>query len=315
MKILIGVMYCIENEYEQCLESIKRQSYRHHDYFVVEKLPNKEAHDTLYSTFMKRAEDYDFFIKIDADMVLVKDSFFEDIIAYFSKHPDVDDLQIAVHDFFCDRLIYGLHVYSSRMVWEIKDEKLFVDRCIDSNLYKQVNDCSQLAPAAWHCPNPSHFQAYHFGLHKAVKVTQRGQAALNYNAAFDHWDNLISLIQNFRAQQTLPLAFAIIGAYEAIRQGFSAKNVDFQDQTSIATFDKWRQMPEQEVIQFAGKIAWATSLIPDSLFLELILLPINLRNGIPFSTKVAAANLIKRRFSKYQERKRLILQDNWEDQL
>ena len=62
MRILIGILHTIENEFPQCIEAIKNQTYQNFDYFVVENIPNKEAHDTLYRRFMDSADNYELFI-------------------------------------------------------------------------------------------------------------------------------------------------------------------------------------------------------------------------------------------------------------
>ena len=107
-------MYSIENEYQECLEKIAHQECDF-DVFKVEQLTNKEAHLTLYDTFMKKSEDYDLFIKVDADMVITRNSFFTEVQEFFRNHKNVDLLAIAVNDFFTDRLIYGLHVNNSNV--------------------------------------------------------------------------------------------------------------------------------------------------------------------------------------------------------
>jgi hypothetical protein len=128
MKILIGIMYSIENELGECITAINRQTYRNFSLFLVKRLPNKQAHDRLYGTFTEQNAHYDLFLKIDADMVLTRTTFLAEVVAYFRQHSDVDNLQVAVFDCICDRLIYGLHVYNRRFRWSATDEPLFVDR-------------------------------------------------------------------------------------------------------------------------------------------------------------------------------------------
>ncbi len=70
MKILIGILYCIENERDACVKSIEAQTHRDFDYFIVENLPKKEAHHQLYTRFAASATEYDIFVKLDADMVI-----------------------------------------------------------------------------------------------------------------------------------------------------------------------------------------------------------------------------------------------------
>ena len=68
MKILIGILHCIENEYELCIQSLQEQSVKNWNHFVIRDLPNAEAHNALYSRFMEGSKEYDLFLKLDADM-------------------------------------------------------------------------------------------------------------------------------------------------------------------------------------------------------------------------------------------------------
>ena len=69
-------MYCKENEYDSCKRSISHQDYPVTDFLTVENKPNKEAHDILYSTFSEYPQEYDLFLKLDADMVLTSPEVF-----------------------------------------------------------------------------------------------------------------------------------------------------------------------------------------------------------------------------------------------
>jgi hypothetical protein len=40
MKLLVGTLYTIENEFEQCCAAIDRQTYDHFDLVVIRNLPN-----------------------------------------------------------------------------------------------------------------------------------------------------------------------------------------------------------------------------------------------------------------------------------
>ena len=139
---------------------------------------------------MENKDQYDLFVKVDADMVLARDTFFEEVVEYFNHNPETDDLQISVYDYFTNRLIYGLHIYSRRMKWHQDNENIFVDWPEFHQKYKRVNDNICLAPAAFHYPNPSKFQAFHYGLHKAIKITQYGRENLRHFACIVHWEKV-----------------------------------------------------------------------------------------------------------------------------
>jgi hypothetical protein len=175
LRILAGTLYAEENEIEQCLRSIRGQVGVECEHFLIEGLPKGEAHRRLYGTFMERAAEFDLFVKVDADMVLVSDSIFRRMYERMVAEPSVLDLCVAVHDFFSLRLIMGLHGYRSSVTWPTPDEtgapseRLFTDR---SPVPKsaRLNDRRDLAPAARHCPDPSPFQSFHYGLHRGAKL-------------------------------------------------------------------------------------------------------------------------------------------------
>lgn len=227
MRILVGVMHCIENELDACLAAIRGQTHQDHEMFLVQNLPNRKAHNTLYQTFMQRASEFDFFIKIDADMVLARATFFEEVIDKMQYLPEADNLQIAVHDYFTNQLIYGLHIFRSTVRWNVRsNERVFVDRIELIN--KRVNDKTELAPAAYHCSNPSDFQAFHYGIHKGVKVIQRNNMfQKDYFSAYFHWNNILRIEQHYLATRDNRLALAYIGAYLAMVGKFSDKQVDY----------------------------------------------------------------------------------------
>ncbi len=237
MKLLIGILYTIENEFPQCIEAIEKQTYQNFDYFVIENLPNKEAHDTLYQRFMDGATEYDLFIKIDADMVLTRDTFFEEVVKKMSENPEVEHLAIAVHDFFTNRLIWGLNVYRNTVKWDNGNESIFVDRGLTRKL-NRLADYQDLAPAAYHCPNPSDFQSFHFGLHKAIKVTQKNVSPYREGSGLSHWVNILNLKQHYQATNDKRLELALFGALYALLKKWNASHVNYSNSLTYRTFER-----------------------------------------------------------------------------
>jgi len=169
-RILVGTLRTVENEYEACIAAIASQTNQNFIHFVVRDLPDFEAHRVLYSRFMGNADEFDFFIKIDADMVLCSKRYFHRVVRFFAERPEVDQLSVAVLDFFCGRLIGALHAFRSTVTWKVAD-RIFTDG--GSNVpYQQVYDTEILAPAAFHCRNPSRTQALRWGTHRGVKIIE-----------------------------------------------------------------------------------------------------------------------------------------------
>lgn len=228
MRVLVGVMYCIENEFNSCIQSIKEQSHIPIDYFVIKNLPNKDAHDLLYRTFMERARECDLFLKIDADMVFASSEVVKNIVKRFHDNVLIEHMQFAVHDYFTDRLVYGLNVFRSNVTWERSSEKYFVD--IPTKKLKKLNfkeRIDDLVPAAFHCPNPSDFQSFHFGLHKMAKIFQNGDRTWNPGLAISHANNIRAIYLNFSKINSDKHYFSLLGALWAFSNNINHTHVDF----------------------------------------------------------------------------------------
>ena len=269
MKLLVGILYYIENEFDQCVESIKRQTYQTYDYFVIEKCPNKKAHDKLYAVFMDNSNNYDLFIKIDADMVLSRHTFFEELVEYFSKNKEVPHLQIQLDDWFTQRRIMGLHAYKNTHKWILNNEAYFVD-IVDAPGQPIVNDSTELAPAAIHCPDPSPFQAFHFGVHKAVKVLQRGQMTKQISYSHTHWKNFVFLESHYHRTKEPRLGLAVAGFLHAIRYLYDSSHVDYSSSETRQAFDYYQSMSQKKIEQVTYSLGlYALPFLPCELRYEL----------------------------------------------
>lgn len=271
MKILVGIMHCIENEFEQCLAAIDQQTHPAYDRFIISNLPNKEAHDRLYETFMKHANKVDLFVKVDADMVLSRKTFFEELVARFIREEHLKHLQIALDDWFTDRRIMGLHAYRNDYRWVRNDELHFVDTVANGiKTVKTVNDRSILAPAAIHCPNPSPFQAFHFGVHKAVKVLQRGRNERHLGFSCTHWGHFACLESHYYRKKDFRLGLAVAGFLHAIQNLYEPSHVDFACTETKMAFEHYQNLQESKLnreLRSLGLYAW--SALPHALRYEL----------------------------------------------
>jgi hypothetical protein len=253
MRILVGTLRTVENEFEQCCDSIQKQSYGAKEHLVLSDLPNREAHITLFRTFMDRADDFDLLVKIDADMVLCRDDLFANLVDYFRDHPQIHRYSIAVHDFFTDRLIMGMNVYRNTLRW-VHDDSIFVENSsllrlvgesgelVPLPIGSTINDMEKLAPAAVHCADPSEFQAFHFGVHKGLKVREsidnRWQAR-----GLEHFQNLSRTWRHFCEKRHRTLLVASLGGECALRGDFNAGDLPYTNPHVAEVFAE----------QFAGK--------------------------------------------------------------
>ncbi len=174
MRFLIGILYCGESQYEACKSAIDSQSHTDWEVFEVKDLPNHEAHQTLFKTFSDNSEEFDAFVKVDADMEFCHNDFLKELAAYFAAHSQIDHVTMKVDDFFTGRLIWGLNAFRSTVVFSDSDS-VYTDKAaqVEQGRYAQLKRHKTLVPAAKHGFNPSEYQSFYFGCHKAVKVMHR----------------------------------------------------------------------------------------------------------------------------------------------
>lgn len=225
IKLLVGTLYSSENEYDECIKSIANQSYTDFDHIIIKDLPNKEAHTTLFSSFLQSKDDYDFLIKVDADMVISDSQLFAKIVAKMAELPEIQILSIAVHDFFSDQLIYGLNTYRNTVRWDFAKENLFVD-IPEVGRDGYLFDDRELAPAAVHCADPSPYQAFHYGVHRGLKMVQPEQEAIRESSRRTKWTGMERTWGHYQRTNDRRLGLACIGAELAYAGVFSIKDLD-----------------------------------------------------------------------------------------
>ncbi len=241
MHIYVGTLYTIENEYDECVESINSQSYKNFDHYVFKNLPNKEAHNSLFKSFLEKADDYDVLVKIDADMVVISNLLFEQIINKLSSNAWADILSIAVYDYFSNQLIHGLNAFRNTVKWKLDGENLFVD-IPDVHPNKYLFDDKELAPAAIHCKNPSPLQAFHYGIHRGLKVVQPSRNVKNESYSRTHWNLLERTWLNFQRTKDTRIGLAALGAELAYSGLFRIRDLDYSNPRIKHNLEKYSSL-------------------------------------------------------------------------
>lgn len=250
MKLLVGTLYTIENEFEDCCASIRSQSYRDFDHIVLRDLSKKEAHEALYGHFMEKAGEYDLLVKVDADMVIEDRDLFRKIVERFESDSELDLLLIAVQDFFADKLLIGLNVFRNTVRWELGEEALFTDMThVASTIRKTEKDYTDLAPAAVHCADPSPFQAYHYGFHRGMKAVVGGK----------RWGIIAAFYDHYRRERDPRVAYALLGANAAFAGRFLVEHISYSNNTLLEFFEaQYGRASEEEVHRAVtrSKVFW-----------------------------------------------------------
>ena len=237
MRVLIGTLYSGENEFEQSKRSLQRQTHEDWEQVVFKHLPNKEAHDRLYRTFMERNDDFDLFVKLDADMVFRSKRSLRTLVDLFESEPELDHALLAVRDWASDTLIMGLHAYSSRAVWTPSEEELFVDHS-PSVPGKRLSTKESPAPLVDHSPDPSPFQAFQFGVHRALKVVQRDRPLLDLFRSRMQWALLGDIWHRFVETGHRRLGLVVVGAEEAFSGNVTREAYDDTGDALRRRFDR-----------------------------------------------------------------------------
>lgn len=239
MRLFVGVLFSGENEYDECLNSIQDQTYQNFDLHAFEYLPKLEAHSRLYHSFLDQKDRYDLLIKIDADMVLTRPELFQQIVNKFDQNPGMDVLGIAILDFFSGVYINGLNSYRNTVSWELDPGNVNADVVVVDN-EKYFFDQSELAPAAFHCKNPSKLQAFHFGVHRGVKVFAPKHST-------SHWQLLEKTWQNFLRTSDARIGLAVLGAELVYAGKFTKDDVDYTNPKVEKVLEKYTDMNSSDI--------------------------------------------------------------------
>lgn len=247
-RILIGTLYCGENEFDALKHSLQEQTYPHWEHVVFKNLPNKEAHDRLYQTFMDQADDFDLFVKLDADMVFRSSDALQQVVWLFEENSSLDHAVLAVHDWYSNTLIEGIHVFSNRARWAFRDEERFVDHnpIIPGD---RVRFWSDPAPVVDHSPNPSPFQAFRFGVHRALKALQPEQWKMRYRQARFQWTMLTACWKHFSEVEDQRLGLALLGAERVFGGDVQGSDYDNNQDNLRTLLDPYRDFTSAEIEQ------------------------------------------------------------------
>jgi hypothetical protein len=270
MQLFIGTLYSIENEYSECIQAIENQSYQHFEHVIIKNLPNKKAHDALFSSFIERTDQFDLLVKIDADMVLVDCDFFAKVVQRFTSDEKLEHLEIAVQDFFSDQPIWGMNIYRNTIYWQKNNEDLFVD---NGPTYKsrKVRDDADLAPAAVHCKNPGRFQSFHYGIHKGIKIMQPGRTRKKRIYAEYHWQNVRRTWQHFLKSRDVRLGLASLGAETALKCRLTPEHVDYTDSRCKVLYSRYARSNADDILRAINRLRrWNWGFLSDQKRKDII---------------------------------------------
>lgn len=167
-KLLILTLYSGENDYPMLLASLRQQTFVDWAHVTIEGLPNKDAHERLYRTIMEQAALYNWFLKLDADMVFRGRESLAEMIQVAEARSACDQIIWPVLDFLSGGNLLGIHLFSNRVRWRFPLPDLLVDAdpiIPGERLQLPNRECAHVL----HCAFPSLEQALRFGIHRGIK--------------------------------------------------------------------------------------------------------------------------------------------------
>ena len=256
-RILIGTLFVDENELESCRKALSDQTCTNWHHHVFSGLANREAHRQLYKYFMDNRKEYDIFIKLDADMVLRSSESLAQIAREFEKESELDHAVFLVHDWMSSFPIIGLHAFSNRVCWESSDERLFVDPDPARPGQKKVFE-SYPSPIADHSPDPSPFQAFRFGVHRASKILQPFKWWVDSAQADFQWELLNRIRKTYQQEGDRRRLLALLGAQWLWSGKSSAKLSSYTDASVREAFGDIEQLSDDRLADILSP-AWQST--------------------------------------------------------
>jgi len=233
--IFVGTMFCGEGDYYECCSSIYRQKNVSIVHNRLHNLPEKQAHNALWSSWRKIKDNgFDMFVKIDADTVLAHDEILFELWKLMSSNPRITGIQAPLFDYFTDGYINGLNCFSPKVVFNDTTDDLFCDRKVDVNHDIVINSADvgeRLRPAGHHCFHATEEQSFHFGLHRALKCQVQ----------------VIDLVkQAWKHHNDKQRAFALLGA--SCANTFNGASFNYNDEKFKLAFEFAKQNYDKLVI-------------------------------------------------------------------
>lgn len=241
-RIFVGTMYTQEGDFLHALERVQQQEGVVASHIIIANMREKEAHNALWHAWRHQGKSHDLFVKLDADTVLATTTTLAEIWQQFEQNPRVTGLQAPLHDYMTDGFINGLNAFSTKVVFNDTQDELYCDRQVDTGHDVVLRGDAlpiNLRPAGFHCHHASDKQAFHFGLHRALK----GQR-LVIDKMYEAWHKC-----NHDRTRAMGLIGAGLSSRFAINRRFNYADQEFLDAFEEAS----RRFDEFEVSLARGR--------------------------------------------------------------
>ncbi len=255
-QLLVGMLYHEEAEFPRALAALKNQRGVTFDHFVVEGLPNMEAHDTLYATFMKHSSEHDYSLKLDADMILRGDTALQAMLNLIKPNNSAH-LMLYVMDWASQLKIPGIQMFRRDVRWPGSNDRLNVDYSPAISGPSIVVTEAELVD---HMPDPSRFQAFRYGMHKAFKSLQPDRRDKDYSKGLLHAVILAGIARHWRANRDVRLGLALAGAARVFTGSARHLMHDYAGQQSKQLFNSIEADYNLDALLKRVDASWGTEI-------------------------------------------------------
>jgi hypothetical protein len=201
-KVFVGTLESGESEFPESRSALLAQTNVEFCHFVISGKSEKRAHAELFQSWVAHKHEYDYFLKLDADTVLMRNNAISQMCTFMQMN-DATGLQIRILDYFSRELISGLNMFSPEVVFRKRLSRLYPD--ISDRGHRVIlkgDRVAPLEPIAFHGLNPNPKQSFYYGFHRFLK----GQFSL-----------LESVYNIWKVELDLARRWALIGAIEGQR--------------------------------------------------------------------------------------------------
>lgn len=247
LSILVGILKTSEPQIHELIDFLDRQLLPEDDVFIIENLPKNEAHDKLYATFQNRANDFDLFLKIDADMTIEDIRFLPFLRSKFSQNPILDWLHIHIWDCLLEKNISGLNIYSNRVQWNKNIDNVFTDRTmVSQSIVKSEIITEPEEKFIYHCKNPSLEQAVNFGMHRSIKAFQFGTKNPKRNTV--HGLVFFEMIKSYFLRPSSKKLIVLTAYLKTVEYRLSAEAINRDSNKRMELIEELRGMSNTRMI-------------------------------------------------------------------
>lgn len=178
--VFVGTLYSGEAEFDACKSAIQQQEGVKITHCIISDLPELEAHNKLWKLWNKKRKNFDLFVKIDAETVLMRSTALLEIVELCSKIEGPCSVHIPLHDYYTDKEILGLNAFTCDIEFSLSTNALFADRTQMTPCKRLLGEkVAYLGPIGYHAQFPNERQAFFYGYHRMLK----GQYTIISNVA------------------------------------------------------------------------------------------------------------------------------------